>query len=757
MQHAFGEVTDWPNRARRRTAFVLAFSTFTAVGLSGCGVSISVPAYTVAHPPPAGHLIAGVSKVDITPPAGYPMGGHSLGGRASRGHWGRLYARAFYFRDADGNSVAFVTTDLFAVAGGLQEDAASIANLGFPLPTRDKTEQQKQQERSRNAGGSPCQSIRPHPDLGRANVVLAATHAHQSPGNFLSSPFYNGFASQYPGFAKEQFDFLSLRIACAVALAAEDASAHANDPVSLEWSENRNVAGLVRNRAIFSLKRDGEDVIRKLLALGPATEPGCPGGVQDMSDGCLRLRAVDATLTRLTIERGGDAIGAMVFFATHPTALSDHVSVNSPDLAGFAMAWTEERSTKPGKPPFVAGFFNGAEGDVSPRWGRQDSDDAIRLARILEKAVSDATVVQVDPPTSRVSARRAASKQSDFCNGTRPVMGIATLGGAEDGRSFAFDLGWRSEERSGLRRKSSLQGLYESIHKDQAPKIPGLDLKDVPGIGLTGLLAPASSYPAEVPVSLVQLGSRSIAAVPFEVTTAAGLDIRERLARQGVDHPLVVGLANEYLSYLATEAEYDEQDYEGASTLYGRKSVDCVVRLISPGNVHPETEVPAREFDAGPPPALDATLGPSFWGRNGQFQDASLESPFLPDGRAQERLPRFEWEHCYEDDGVELLLLTHGTWAREKEEFGGELLVELPEGREGTDAAGHAHSRRWAVLWLAGPGEDPNATHMFRVHPRRYEDGPTGRCEAVPMCSAAFRLADVDAGKPGVLLPGPCP
>src|SRR5713101_3496070 len=76
------------------------------VSLAGCAGVIRVARYEVLPRPNPAHLLGGVGRVDITPAAGYPMGGHSFAGRVSRGHWLRLYARAFYLRDRSGNSIA---------------------------------------------------------------------------------------------------------------------------------------------------------------------------------------------------------------------------------------------------------------------------------------------------------------------------------------------------------------------------------------------------------------------------------------------------------------------------------------------------------------------------------------------------------------------------------------------------------------------------------------------------------------------------
>src|SRR6266487_1808763 len=57
---------------------------------------VSVPSYRIAPQTwKPNHFVAGVSRVDITPPVGYPTGGHGPTGGFARAYWTRLYARAF--------------------------------------------------------------------------------------------------------------------------------------------------------------------------------------------------------------------------------------------------------------------------------------------------------------------------------------------------------------------------------------------------------------------------------------------------------------------------------------------------------------------------------------------------------------------------------------------------------------------------------------------------------------------------------------
>src|SRR4029453_3967660 len=62
-----------------------------------------------------------------------------------------------------------------------------------------------------------------------------------------------------------------------------------------------------------------------------------------------------------------------------------------------------------------------------------------------------------------------------------------------------------------------------------------------------------------------------------------GRKIERALARTSANLPervLLVGLANEYLSYFTTTAEYDLQHYEGASTMYGADSASFVTGAL---------------------------------------------------------------------------------------------------------------------------------------------------------------------------------
>ena len=114
---------------------------------------------------------AGAAIVDITPPAGFATGGHGPGGSISRGTLTRLYARAIYLRAPSGPPLLFVSVESFAVPHVFRSRIqAKLKELGIDLPP--------------------------------SSIIVAATHTHQGPGNYLSATLYNKHASAVDGYSR---------------------------------------------------------------------------------------------------------------------------------------------------------------------------------------------------------------------------------------------------------------------------------------------------------------------------------------------------------------------------------------------------------------------------------------------------------------------------------------------------------------------------------------------------------------------------
>jgi Neutral/alkaline non-lysosomal ceramidase, N-terminal len=128
---------------------------------SGCTSSptpMLIPTATVIRVPgidpgswrAGGVFVAGVGKVDITPPPGLPLFGYSRArtGDAAGVHT-RLYARALYLEDARGEHVVLVQCDLGAISALLhlqvaraivQETGVSAGPFSFRKELADQAE-----------------------------------------------------------------------------------------------------------------------------------------------------------------------------------------------------------------------------------------------------------------------------------------------------------------------------------------------------------------------------------------------------------------------------------------------------------------------------------------------------------------------------------------------------------------------------------------------------------------------------------------
>ena len=152
------------------------------------------------------------------------------------------------------------------------------------------------------------------------------------------------------------------------------------------------------------------------------------------------------------------------------------------------------------------------------------------------------------------------------------MIGVPLLTGSEEGRGPLYDL-----------TQTSFEGARLPIANPADP---------VQGRKLPAFLSMSNSVPKAVPLLAVRIGDGLIVSVPGEMTVAMGARIRDAALRiaepSGVHLTVISGLANEYLQYFTTPAEYEMQHYEGGSDLYGQYSsillqqvlLDLVRRLV---------------------------------------------------------------------------------------------------------------------------------------------------------------------------------
>jgi neutral ceramidase len=585
------------NRTTNRSAASWSLSPL-ALGaplLVSCGPSVyALPAPTsclrdagAASGGAPSALEAAAVDVDITPPIGLSLFGHGLEGRIASGLLTHLGCRGFVFRKPP-SAFAWVTCDLQSVSLALSRRVAEL--------------------------------VRAETDLGADSVLLSATHTHAGPAHFSESRAYISAigGSRDPSYDQQVVDFIARRVAGGIIAATrrmepvEIRSHSPEEPVCVE--------GLSRNRAMPAFLRNLQMPALPCLASQRHLDPA--------------HASVNREVTLLRIDRPGAAgtLGVMAVFAVHPTAISNVNERYHGDLFGFASRYCQDALEARDPRGAVCAIANGAEGDVSPDWAYQGELEARRLgARLgayVVRAFDGLSHRDPDPPllasryrelvlpSARVLPSLAPSRSALGCDALTAYAEIGTPvgGGAPDGPTR-------------LRIFEQLnQGMVMPGREDVCSR-PRAAVLGVMPTNLDDSLA-GYYFPVRVPIAWFRVGRQGFVTVPGEATTMAG-DQLERAATCGgaapadgadVTHTRVVGLSNGYISYIATAAEYEAQYYEGAETLYGKRTADFfegeVKRLVcgaATDGAHPRCEGRPASAVARPgspaPPYAPASVG----------------------------------------------------------------------------------------------------------------------------------------------------
>jgi neutral ceramidase len=402
-----------------------------------------------------------------------------------------------------------------------------------------------------------------------ANTMVTATHTHCAPGGFSHHLLYN---SNTKGFRPKTFGALVDGIVEAVDRAHADLA-----PSELVLSHGELHDASV-NRSPLAFARN------------PAEERA------------FFPDAIDPQTTLLRIERDGKVVGALNWFATHNTSMTNRNRLISSDNKGYA-AYHWERVIEgldylhdlDGDPRFIGAFAQTNAGDMSPNLqgspGRGPTDDEFENTRLIGLRQYDAAaalagqagaavappldfrLLYVDLADQIVHPPFTGDGQVHRTSG--PAGGAASFAGAGvDGPAFR---GFREGRNPWWDWPARLTYRWSPRTRDaQAPK--GIVL---PG-GLLNRVVPVVAQ--RVPVQLLRIGPLYLIGIPGEVTITAGLRLRRTVATivgAELRDVLVAGYANGYIHYVTTPEEYDAQRYEGASTLFGRWELPALAQTVA--------------------------------------------------------------------------------------------------------------------------------------------------------------------------------
>ncbi|WP_158885782.1 neutral/alkaline ceramidase [Amycolatopsis anabasis] len=386
------------------------------------------------------------------------------------------------------------------------------------------------------------------------NVLLNATHTHSACGG---DSHYAAYDLSILGFQEQVYEAVVSGIVEAIT------AAHRNlkpGRITIGRTELTD-ASVNRSRTAFELNPP-EDKAHFPLSIDPA-------------------------VTVLRFSQGGRDVGAITWFATHGTSMTNTNHLISGDNKGYAAyAWEHDHAGVrylDGPPGFVAAFPQTNSGDMSPNLnlkpGSGPTEDEFENTRIIGErqfhaarraydSATEAITGGVDHRMSYVDMSKVAV-DGKYTPDHRPhttctaAIGASMLAGStEDGPGIPIPEGIKNPFIDWLGGIDA--PIPRALADAQAPKLVAVPF---------GAMKPYPWAPEVLPLQIVRIGQLYLVAGPAEYTIVAGLRIRRTVAAElGVplENVLMQGYANAYSQYVTTPEEYDSQQYEGASTLFGR-------------------------------------------------------------------------------------------------------------------------------------------------------------------------------------------
>lgn len=478
-------------------------------------------------------LTVGRGMADMTgEPLGAGMNGYAVMKQSTTGIRFRQFARAFIFEDSEGVSSVFVIAEMGLMFQSIQLEVLRRLREKF--------------------GGKYNES----------NVFITATHTHVGPGG-TSGHLMVDLTTL--GFRPVTFEATVAGIVEAVERAHAD-----KQPSNL-----RLVRGEVKdagaNRSFEAFKRNPAEELREF-----------PNGVNPES------------LT-LFISRGGTDVGLINWYGLHATSFGHEHTLIDGDHKGWS-SWRME--TERGvvhrdveNPPFVAAFAAAPQGDITPNAGLEPKsgpgyEDEAKSAMILGDRQIEATEGElVDMSGSQVRNRhkwvdmRDVKIRGEFTpDGTEQRTGPAILGAAfaassqEDGGGLEVPI-FNEGERGGTPWVKELNNVTVS---DDWNEIHGAKEMLLPLGYIDGMIQQVLLF------SVTQIAGLTIITNSMEPTSMAGYRMRKHVA-EVLDVPLETvvcqGYTSGYAHYVTTPEEYDNQDYEGGATIFGRHELCAMTQV----------------------------------------------------------------------------------------------------------------------------------------------------------------------------------
>jgi hypothetical protein len=333
------------------------------------------------------------------------------------------------------------------------------------------------------------------------------------------------------------------------------------------------------------------------------------------------------------------------------------------------------------------------------------------------------------------------------------MSGASTLGGAEGDWTFFRDAGFhegmtqpdpaKQIEGQGVKRHPA----EDDVHPQAA--------RDLVQFGIKHVLKP----PRSVPIGVYRIGPVVLGTLPGEFTTMLGRRIAEAIHRESPEakQVLLVGLANEYMSYFCTEEEYAVQTYEASSMMYGPKAGarirdDLAALAKNLDRVEPRKKARSYEYGVGPTARFGVEEFDLFSHRDrlvvthNSLATVLMDSEYgvpIPDHPRfvwidrNPTWPRHPWRAASAMPSVAMEVKAGGNWVPLR-------IAGVPENDQGANfvttlVASYAGRSRWITIWMA-PDEIEADPQLRQAEFRFTVQGTSGTFQ-----SPAFTLASARA------------
>ena len=437
-------------------------------------------------------------------------------------------------------------------------------------------------------------------------LVLMATHTHSGPGGCGYEALYN---MPTPGFVPEHLT----AIVEAIVLSIQNAIASEQDTeIFLGTQHFPEQTPVAWNRSIKAYNRNPE--------------------VQPRTEAETHL-ALNREMQLIGFYREQQLQSFISLFGVHATCLGNSLNAYDGDNKGYAAVFSEQALIEQGIQNPVTIFAQATAGDVSPHFhgkdqlkirnkikgeqeyqyaqqnGRYQSELALtalqsNIPKNLHKVEGkiDAVLSYVDLSNIEIPDEFAAgqkhAKTSQPCHGTAffagtPVDGLGAPKVLIKGMQFLAD---QFRKQKTKHSKAADFADYQQLYASQGPKqilleagakkILGQPIGFPPSIldpliaemnrqVKVGAIQQSPLVPSVVPLQIVRLGQLALICCPGEFTTIAGQRVVETvqqvfLNQSDIERVWLASYCNDYMGYVTTYEEYQQQAYEGGHTLFGQ-------------------------------------------------------------------------------------------------------------------------------------------------------------------------------------------